>query len=142
MTTIRLPGLVDVHVHMREPGAEHKEIWETGTAAALAGGIGTVLAMPNTSPAIVDEASLDLALQAASTGARCDFGHYVGAGPGNAAAVASLEDPDGSSLRDAETDVLVSYLPVGSDDATKFYAQAALDTGAAFVNAIPVFIAS
>src|SRR5207302_10054003 len=39
-------------------------------------------------------------------------------------------------------DVLVSYLPVGSEEATKFYAQAAIDAGAAFVNCIPVFIAS
>jgi myo-inositol-1-phosphate synthase len=45
-------------------------------------------------------------------------------------------------LRDAEVDVLVSYLPVGSDQADKFYAQAALDAGVAFVNALPVFIAS
>ncbi|MFZ1063741.1 MAG: inositol-3-phosphate synthase [Acidimicrobiales bacterium] len=46
------------------------------------------------------------------------------------------------ALRDANAEVLVSYLPVGSEDAQKFYAQAALDAGVAFVNAIPVFIAS
>src|SRR5487761_2552178 len=46
------------------------------------------------------------------------------------------------ALRDARADVLVSYLPVGSEDAQRFYAQAALDAGVAFVNAIPVFIAS
>ncbi|KAA1035497.1 inositol-3-phosphate synthase [Pseudonocardia sp. EV170527-09] len=45
-------------------------------------------------------------------------------------------------LRDTEADVLVSYLPVGSEDADRFYAQAALDAGVAFVNALPVFIAS
>ncbi len=90
MTTIRLPGLIDIHVHMRQPGGEHKEIWETGTAAAIAGGIGTVLAMPNTSPAVVDEASLDAALGLAAAGARCDFGHYVGAGPDNAESIATL----------------------------------------------------
>jgi len=45
-------------------------------------------------------------------------------------------------LRDTEADVLVSYLPVGSEDAQKHYAQACLDAGVAFVNAIPVFIAS
>src|SRR5487761_2122626 len=44
--------------------------------------------------------------------------------------------------RDARAQVLVSYLPVGSEDAQRFYAQAALDAGVAFVNAIPVFIAS
>ena len=46
------------------------------------------------------------------------------------------------ALRDAEVDVLVSYLPVGSEQADKFYAQAAIDAGCAFVNALPVFIAS
>jgi myo-inositol-1-phosphate synthase len=46
------------------------------------------------------------------------------------------------ALRDARADVLVSYLPVGSEDAQRYYAQAALDAGVAFVNAIPVFIAS
>jgi myo-inositol-1-phosphate synthase len=46
------------------------------------------------------------------------------------------------ALRDARADVLVSYLPVGSDEAQRHYAQACLDAGVAFVNAIPVFIAS
>jgi myo-inositol-1-phosphate synthase len=46
------------------------------------------------------------------------------------------------ALRDAQADVLVSYLPVGSEQAQKYYAQACLDAGVAFVNAIPVFIAS
>jgi myo-inositol-1-phosphate synthase len=45
-------------------------------------------------------------------------------------------------LRDTRADVLVSYLPVGSETADRFYAQAALDAGVAFVNALPVFIAS
>ena len=45
-------------------------------------------------------------------------------------------------LREARADVLVSYLPVGSEEAQRFYAQAALDAKVAFVNAIPVFIAS
>jgi len=46
------------------------------------------------------------------------------------------------ALRDAAVDVLVCYLPVGSEDAAKFYAQASIDAGVAFVNALPVFIAS
>ncbi|HEV8055401.1 MAG TPA: inositol-3-phosphate synthase [Nocardioidaceae bacterium] len=45
-------------------------------------------------------------------------------------------------LRDCEADVLVSYLPVGSEEADKFYAQCAIDAGVGFVNALPVFIAS
>ncbi|MFE7226495.1 inositol-3-phosphate synthase [Nocardioides sp. NPDC057577] len=47
-----------------------------------------------------------------------------------------------SILREKEVDVLVSYLPVGSEEADKFYAQCAIDAGVAFVNALPVFIAS
>ncbi len=47
-----------------------------------------------------------------------------------------------SVLRETEADVLVSYLPVGSEEATRYYAQAALEAGVAFVNCIPVFIAS
>lgn len=58
---VRLPGLIDVHVHMREPGASHKEDFSSGTAAALAGGVTMVLAMPNTNPAIVNESALNLA---------------------------------------------------------------------------------
>ncbi|WP_129338412.1 inositol-3-phosphate synthase [Cellulomonas endophytica] len=46
------------------------------------------------------------------------------------------------ALKDAQVDVLISYLPVGSEDADKYYAQCAIDAGVAFVNALPVFIAS
>lgn len=49
---IVMPGLVDMHVHLREPGREDKETVETGTRAALKGGITSLLAMPNTLPAI------------------------------------------------------------------------------------------
>ena len=90
MTKIRLPGLVDIHTHMRQPGAEHKETWDTGTAAALAGGFTTVLAMPNTTPAVTDEASLDMVLDVAADGAHCDYAHFLGAGPGNTEAVGKL----------------------------------------------------
>jgi myo-inositol-1-phosphate synthase len=60
----------------------------------------------------------------------------------------TIEESDGDPvdvvqvLRETRTDVLVSYLPVGSEDADKFYAQCAIDAGVAFVNALPVFIAS
>ena len=50
--TVRLPGLIDVHVHAREPGGEHKETFETCSRAALAGGVTTILCMPNTNPPI------------------------------------------------------------------------------------------
>jgi carbamoyl-phosphate synthase/aspartate carbamoyltransferase/dihydroorotase len=81
---IKLPGLIDPHVHLREPGATHKEDFDSGTSAALAGGITMVLAMPNTKPPIFDADTLDLALNAAKQKAHCDYGQFLGAGPNNA----------------------------------------------------------
>lgn len=49
---ILMPGLVDIHVHLREPGGEHKETIDTGSRSAAAGGITTVVCQPNTSPRI------------------------------------------------------------------------------------------
>jgi carbamoyl-phosphate synthase/aspartate carbamoyltransferase/dihydroorotase len=89
---MRIPGLIDPHVHMREPGATHKENWASGTAAALGGGFTQVLAMPNTDPPVVDHASLAGAAELAARGARCDFGLYLGAGPDNLAVTAELAD--------------------------------------------------
>lgn len=80
---LRLPGLIDPHVHIRVPGGTHKEDWNTGTAAALAGGFTTVFAMPNTQPPVTDEATLALSLDAAATSARCDYAQFLGAGPDN-----------------------------------------------------------
>ncbi len=76
---ITLPGLIDVHVHMREPGGTHKEDWGTGTAAALAGGVTTVLVMPNTTPSPVDRTTLDQVRGCAAAKARCDYGIFLGA---------------------------------------------------------------
>lgn len=86
----RLPGLIDVHVHMREPGGVHKEDWDSGTASALAGGVTMVLAMPNTKPPVTDTATFAQTLSLAAAKARCDFAQYLGAGAANAAEAASL----------------------------------------------------
>ncbi|XP_055728633.1 CAD protein-like isoform X4 [Salvelinus fontinalis] len=87
---IRLPGLIDVHVHLREPGATHKEDFSSGTAAALAGGITMVCAMPNTAPAIIDLSSLTMVQKLAKAGCRCDYALYVGAASDNAAVLPSI----------------------------------------------------
>jgi carbamoyl-phosphate synthase/aspartate carbamoyltransferase/dihydroorotase len=87
---LKLPGLIDPHVHLREPGATHKEDYDSGTASALAGGVTMVLAMPNTKPPIFDEATLDDVLVSASHKARCDYAQYVGAGPDNSAEAARI----------------------------------------------------
>ncbi len=60
---IALPGLIDPHVHFRTPGAEHKENWESGAAAAIAGGVTTVFDMPNNTPSIIDEATLNTKIE-------------------------------------------------------------------------------
>jgi carbamoyl-phosphate synthase/aspartate carbamoyltransferase/dihydroorotase len=80
---IKLPGLIDPHVHIREPGGTHKEDWDTGTKAALAGGFTTILAMPNTHPPVTNIETLNLALASASSKAHCDFAQFLGAGPDN-----------------------------------------------------------
>ena len=87
---LKLPGLIDPHVHVREPGQTHKENWDTATQSALAGGVTMILAMPNTQPAIFDAATMDLALGAAKSNARCDYAQFLGAGPDNAALAAAL----------------------------------------------------
>jgi len=89
---IKLPGLIDPHVHLREPGGTHKEDFSTGTAAALAGGFTIVLTMPNTTPPLTDSQSLSTAKTAARAGARCDYGLYLGAGTNNTAGAAGLAE--------------------------------------------------
>ncbi|MFC7044401.1 dihydroorotase [Halobacteriaceae archaeon GCM10025711] len=54
-----LPGMIDAHVHFRQPGFSHKETWETGSRSAAAGGVTTVVDQPNTSPPTVDGAAFD-----------------------------------------------------------------------------------
>lgn len=87
-----LPGLIDVHTHLRDPGATHKEDFTSGTQAALAGGVTTVFAMPNTDPPITDRASFAHAASLAEAKAVCDVGFYIGATPDNAAEAAALSD--------------------------------------------------
>jgi len=79
MATHRLPGLVDAHVHLREPGYEYKEDLFTGTVAALAGGVTTVLDMPNTQPPTATPALLQDKTRRAAAKAVCDVGFFVGA---------------------------------------------------------------
>src|SRR5262245_43649821 len=63
------PGLIDMHVHLREPGFEEDETIASGTAAALAGGITTVACMPNTEPALDNQAAAEFVyLQAERAG--------------------------------------------------------------------------
>jgi dihydroorotase-like cyclic amidohydrolase len=91
MTTTRLPGLIDIHVHLRDPGGTQKEDFSSGTAAALAGGFVAVLDMPNNTPPVVDPSTLTRKIDIASRKAQCDYAFYAGASTGNAAE--PLTDP-------------------------------------------------
>jgi len=87
-----LPGLVDLHVHLREPGAPWKETWRTGTGAAAVGGVTTVCDMPNSQPATVDATSVRLKADLARAGAIVDWALFVGATRDNAEDLARLEE--------------------------------------------------
>lgn len=65
------PGLIDPHVHLREPGQEHKETIETGTTSAVAGGFTTVVCMPNTNPALDTPETIAWVQQRAQQTAKC-----------------------------------------------------------------------
>jgi len=75
-----LPGMIDTHVHFRQPGFEHKETWKTGTKSAAAGGVTTVVDQPNTDPPTVDGATFDQKLRYAEQ-ALVDFGINGGVTP-------------------------------------------------------------
>lgn len=76
---IKLPGLVDVHVHLREPGAIQKEDFESGTQAAIAGGYTQVLDMPNNNPPTISQKELAQKQKLAQGRIWCDVGFNFGA---------------------------------------------------------------
>src|SRR5271165_1395063 len=90
-----LPGLIDPHVHLRDPGDASVETIRTGTRAAVLGGLAAVFDMPNTTPAIVDADALAWKQEYAERESYCDIGLYVGATKTNAAALATLETQRG-----------------------------------------------
>lgn len=75
---ITLPGLIDIHVHLRTPGQEEKEDFYTGTSAALAGGFTTVIDMPNNKTPITTEELLEQKISLAKTQIVSDIGFYFG----------------------------------------------------------------
>src|SRR5580658_2958130 len=66
------PGLIDMHVHLREPGREEDETIATGTAAALAGGVTSVACMPNTEPALANQAAAEFVILQAQRAGFCN----------------------------------------------------------------------
>jgi len=78
---LMLPGAVDVHVHFRDPGLTYKEDWYTGSCAAAAGGVTTVIDHPNTVPPTLDKRSFKLKLKSAERKSVVDFGINGGVTP-------------------------------------------------------------
>ncbi|AZO55545.1 dihydroorotase [Mesorhizobium sp. M8A.F.Ca.ET.057.01.1.1] len=92
-----LPGVVDSQVHFREPGLEHKEDLETGSRAAVLGGVTAVFEMPNTNPLTTSEATLADKVRRGSGRMHCDFAFWVGGTRDNARDVGDLERLPGAA---------------------------------------------
>ena len=86
-----LPGVIDTHVHFREPGHLEKEDMETGSRAAVLGGVTAVFEMPNTNPPTTTRLLVEDKLKRAATRMHCDHAFYVGASPSNIGALSELE---------------------------------------------------
>ena len=92
-----LPGVIDSQVHFREPGMEQKEDLETGSRAAVLGGVTAVFEMPNTKPLTTSEAALADKVTRATNRMHCDFAFWVGGTRDNAADVGELERLPGAA---------------------------------------------
>jgi dihydroorotase len=86
-----LPGVIDTQVHFREPGNEHKEDLNTGTAGAVLGGVTCVFEMPNTKPPTLTQAALEDKLKRAQGRTWCDHAFFIGASASNVDELADLE---------------------------------------------------
>lgn len=143
-----MPGMIDTQVHFREPGLTHKEDLESGTRAALHGGVTSILEMPNTNPTTTDEAALNDKLARAAGRAWANYGFFVGATAENADELYRLEmlpgtpgikvfvgSSTGSLLVDDENDLYRVFrsgrrrIPVHSEDETRNRAMRAAYTG-------------
>lgn len=89
-----LPGVIDSQVHFREPGLTHKEDIETGTRAALLGGVTAVFEMPNTNPSTTTREAFQEKLRLAANRAHCHYAFFAGASHENTALLPELEQMD------------------------------------------------
>ncbi|MDE2385579.1 MAG: dihydroorotase [Alphaproteobacteria bacterium] len=92
-----LPGVIDSQVHFREPGATHKEDLETGSRAAVAGGVTAVFEMPNTKPTTTTPEALADKVARARHRMFCDFAFYVGGTHENFSLVPHFETLEGAA---------------------------------------------
>jgi carbamoyl-phosphate synthase/aspartate carbamoyltransferase/dihydroorotase len=89
---ITLPGLIDPHVHLRDPDQTHKEDFYTGTATALAGGFTMLLDMPNNATPIITKSLLENKIRIAKQKIVCDVGFYFGSLGNNLAEFEKVKD--------------------------------------------------
>ena len=92
-----LPGVIDTQVHFREPGLTHKEDLESGSRAAVMGGVTAVFEMPNTDPQTTDAATLADKVKRGTHHMHCDFAFWVGGTHQNAHHVRDLEALPGAA---------------------------------------------
>src|SRR5437773_9871206 len=118
-----LPGVIDTQVHFREPGNAHKEDLESGSRAAVLGGVTAVFEMPNTQPPTTTRFALEDKRARAKGRMHCDYAFYVGATPQNVGALGELEcaagvagvkaflgSSTGTLLLDREEDILAALM--------------------------------
>jgi dihydroorotase len=86
-----LPGVIDTQVHFREPGKEYKEDLETGSRAAVLGGVTAVFEMPNTDPATTTPDALNDKIRRGRRRMHCDFAFYAGGATDNVAELVAME---------------------------------------------------
>jgi dihydroorotase len=140
-----LPGVIDTQVHFREPGNEHKEDLESGSRAAVLGGVTAVFEMPNTNPPTTSRQALEDKLARAKNRMHCDYAFYIGAtpqdigalglleqAPGVAGVKAFLGSSTGSLLLDKDEDILAALkggrrrIAVHSEDEPRLNARKGL----------------
>jgi dihydroorotase len=140
-----LPGVIDTHVHFREPGNLEKEDMETGSRAAVLGGVTAVFEMPNTNPPTTTRLLIADKLKRAAARMHCDHAFYVGASMDNIGALGELEilpgvagvkaflgSSTGSLLLDKEDAILAALksgrrrMAVHSEDELRLRARAKL----------------
>jgi len=93
-----IPGAIDPQVHFREPGLTHKEDIESGSRAAVAGGVTTFFEMPNTKPATITSELLSQKFDIASKTSIANYSFFLGATPDNFAEIANMQDNCGLKI--------------------------------------------
>lgn len=86
-----LPGIIDSQVHFREPGLTHKEDLESGTRAAILGGVTSIFEMPNTNPSTTTAADFQQKLDLAKNRAHCNYAFFIGGSADNSKNINELE---------------------------------------------------